>query len=140
MFDGMDTSVSDTNTIPGAEGSIRKPLTEESTPVQSLEPEVTSPTRAPEHLQGSPSSAESRVSSGEHVTAFSQALLPQQVPPLSGFSRDGDGVEGTVSEWHEQLELVAIMCLWSDQMKLINATTRFREAAYAFFRSCSVNE
>ena len=70
---------------PGAEVLISTPLAEVSTPTRPLEPEVTSPARSPEPLQGSSSSAESTVSSGEHVTALSQALLAQQVPPLSVF-------------------------------------------------------
>ena len=73
------------------------------------------------------------MSSGERVTALTQALLAQQVPPLSVFSGEGDGVEGTFSEWYEQLELVANMCHWSDQLKLINVATRLRGAAYSFF-------
>ena len=118
---------------PGAEVPLCTPLAEVSTSMRSLELEVNSPARAPERLQGSPSSAESRVCSGEQVTGLFQALLAQQVPPLSVFSGVGDGVEGTFSEWHEQLELVASMCQWSDQLKLINVATRLRGAAYAFF-------
>ena len=66
---------------PGAEVPIRTPPAEVSTPSRPLEPEVTSPARSQEPHQGSSSSAESTVSSGEQVTALSQALLAQQVPP-----------------------------------------------------------
>ena len=118
---------------PGAKVPIRMPLAEVSTTSRPLEPEVTSPARSQEPLQGSSSSAESTVNSGEHVTALSQALLAQQIPPLSVFSGEGEGVEGSFSKWHEQLELVASMCQWSDKLKLINVATRLRGAAYAFF-------
>ena len=139
LMERTPTEVTPTRS-PGAEVSIRTPLAEVSTPSRPLEPEVTSPARSQEPLQGSSSSAESTVSSGEHVTALSQALLAQQVPPLSVFSGEGEGVEGSFSEWHEQLELVVNMCRWSDQLKLINVATRLRGAAYAFFRSCTANE
>ena len=104
--------------VPGAEVTIPTPLMEVPTPMQLRETKVTlqaglSP------LQGSPSSAERRVSSWEHVTALSQALLVQQEPPLPVFSGDGDGVEGIFADWHEQLELIANMCQWGDQRKLI---------------------
>ena len=39
-----------------------------------------------------------------------RALLAQQMTPLYVFSGEGDGVEETFSEWHEQWELVASMC------------------------------
>ena len=61
---------------PGAEVAIPTPLMVVSTPIQSVEPGMTSQARL-SPLQGSPSSAESRVSSGKHVTALSQALLGQ---------------------------------------------------------------
>ena len=79
---------------PGTEVPIHTPLAEVSKPSQPLEPEVTSPAGSSEPLQGSSSSAESTVSSGEHVTALSQALLAQQVLPLSVFSGEGERGRG----------------------------------------------
>ena len=79
-------------------------------------------------VQGSPSSAVrgSGVSAGVHATALSQALLAHQVPPLPVFSGEGDGIGGSFSEWHEQLEMVASMCQWSEQVKLVNIATRLK--------------
>lgn len=115
---------------PGTEVAIPKPLTEVSTFMRSVEPEVTSQARL--SPQGGPSSAESRMSSGEHVTALSQALLAQQVPPLPIFSGEGNGEEETFAEWHEQLELVANMCELGDQVKLISVATRPRGQCMLF--------
>ena len=56
------------------------------------------------------------------------------------FSGESNGIEGTFSEWHEQLELVASMWQWSDQLKLINVLTRLGGTAYAFYRSCTGDE
>ena len=65
-------------------------------------------------------------------------LLGQQLPPISKFS--GEDLEGdgeTFLEWVEQFELVADMCGWNDQAKLVNLTTRLRGQAYAFYRTCA---
>ena len=65
-------------------------------------------------------------------------LLGQQLPPLSKFSgEDLDGDGETFLEWMEQFELVASMCGWNDQAKLVNLTTRLRGQAYAFYRTCT---
>ena len=48
----------------------------------------------------------------------------------SGEDFDSDGE--TFLEWVEQFELVAGMCGWNDQAKLVNLTTRLRGQAYAF--------
>ena len=61
-----------------------------------------------------------------------QGWYLQQVPPLPMFSGEGDGVEGSFLEWHEQLERVAIMCQWSDQVKLINSHLGLREQPMLF--------
>ena len=88
-------------------------------------------------VQGSPSSAESGVSAGVHVSTLSQALLAHQVPPLPVFSGKSDGIRGSFSEWHEQLEMVANVCRWSEQVKLMNIATRLKGEAYAFYHSCT---
>ena len=65
-------------------------------------------------------------------------LLGQQLPPLSKFSgEDLDGDGETFLEWVEQFELVAGICGWNDQAKLVNLTTRLRAQAYAFYRTCT---
>ena len=87
--------------------------------------------------QASPSSGESGVSARVHATVLSQALLAHQVPPLPVFSGEGYGIGGSFSEWHEQLEMVASMCQWSEQVKLVTIATRLKGEAYAFYRSCT---
>ena len=90
---------------PDAQGAPpNESMVEVMTPMQSLAVEVFTPMRVMEQgpvvprspssaaVQGSPSSAETGVSTGVHVTALSQALLAQQVPPLPVFSGEGDGV------------------------------------------------
>ena len=101
---------------------------EVSTSMQLVELKVTLQARL-SPPQGNPRSAESRVSSREHVTALFEALLVQQVPPLPVFSGEGDGEEGTFIEWHEQLEQVTSMCQWGDQINLSNVATRLKGTA-----------
>ena len=48
-------------------------------------------------------------------SSSSHAMLANQVPPLATFSgEDRDGV--TFADWHEQLELIAGLCGWSDHV------------------------
>ena len=64
--------------------------------------------------------------------------MAQQLPPLSKFSGErNDGDMDTFQEWIEQFEMIASICGWSAQAKLVNLVTRLRGQAYAFFRSCS---
>ena len=66
-------------------------------------------------------------------------LMAQQLPPLSKFSGErNDGDMDTFQEWIEQFEMIASICGWSVQAKLVNLVTRLRGQAYAFFRSCSI--
>ena len=63
-------------------------------------------------------------------------LLGQQLPPISKSS--GEDLEGhgeTFLEWVEQFELVADMCDWNDQAKLViqNLTTHLRGQGYTFY-------
>ena len=74
----------------------------------------------------------------EPITA---ALLAQQLPPLpksSGERNDGD--METFQDWLEQFEMIANICGWSLQAKLVNLVTRLRGQAYAFFRSCTIQQ
>ena len=41
---------------------------------------------------------------------------------------------------HEQLELVAGLCGWSDCVKLVTAATRIKQMAYAFYCSCTATQ
>ena len=67
----------------------------------------------------------------EPITA---ALLAQQLPPLPKFSGErNDGDMETFQDWLEQFEMIANICGWSPQAKLVNLVTRLRGQAYAFF-------
>ena len=77
------------------------------------------------------------------VDHFATALLAQQLPPLpkfSGESSDGELEIKTFQEWLDQFEMVADVCNWSLQAKLVNLITRLRGQAYAFFRSCTMEQ
>ena len=72
------------------------------------------------------------------LDALSVALLAQHLPPLPNIT--GDNVEGdgeSFSDWLERVELVASMCKWDDQAKLVNVATRLRGTASRFYRSCT---
>ena len=74
----------------------------------------------------------------EPITA---ALLAQQLPPLPKFSGErNDGDMETFQDWLEQFEMIANICGWSLQAKLVNLVTRLRGQAYAFFRSCTIQQ
>ena len=67
----------------------------------------------------------------ESVTS---TLLAQQLPPLPKFSGEmNDGDMDTFQDWFEQFEMIASVCGWSTQAKLVNLVTRLRGQAYAFF-------
>ena len=58
----------------------------------------------------------------EPITA---ALLAQQLPPLPKFSGErNDGDMETFQDWLEQFEMIANICGWSLQAKLVNLVTR----------------
>ena len=80
--------------------------------------------------------------SAEALTAMSTALLAQQLPPLSKFDGDpgvGENKE-TIKEWLEQFEMIAEVCRWDSKAKLVNMVTRLRGEAYAFYKSCSLQQ
>ena len=69
------------------------------------------------------------------------ALLAQQLPPLPKFSGEiNDGDVDTFQDWLEQFEMIANVCGWSPQAKLVNLVTRLRGQAYAFFCSCTTQQ
>lgn len=134
--------------MPMPESSRDQPLTPLRVPT---DPEVALPSRslaevvsATEHteLEATPrSTGSSLVSAAEGVetSVVSHAMLANQVPPLATFSgEDRDGV--TYSDWHEQLELVAGICGWSDHVKLVNLATRLKGVAYVFYRLCTATQ
>ena len=62
------------------------------------------------------------------------ALLAQQLPPLPKFSGErNDGDMETFQDWLEQFGMIANVCGWSPQVKLVNLVTRLCGQAYAFF-------
>ena len=74
--------------------------------------------------------------SAVHVDQITSALLAQQLPPLpkfSGESDDGKFGTDTFQEWLERFEMIANICNWSLQAKLVNLVTRLHGQAYSFF-------
>ena len=71
---------------------------------------------------------------------LSTALLAQQLPPLPHFRGGDSSSEESFQEWIGQFELVAEICRWSKQAKLIHLTTRLRGEAFSFFRSCTKHQ
>ena len=41
---------------------------------------------------------------------------------------------------HEQFEMIANVCGWSPQARLVNLVTRLEGQAYAFFRPCTTQK
>ena len=75
----------------------------------------------------------------ESVTS---AVLAQQLPPLPKFSGGevNNGGMDTFQDWLEQFEMIANVCGWSPQARLVNLVTRLEGQAYAFFRSCTTQQ
>ena len=68
----------------------------------------------------------------------SACLLGQQLLPINKFSGENLHVEEEAfQEWIEQFKLIAELCGWNDQAKLINLTTHLRGQAYQFYRTCT---
>ena len=54
-------------------------------------------------------------------------LLAQQLPLLPKFSGEmKDGDMDTFQDWYEQFEMIASVCGWTAQAKLVNLVTRLR--------------
>ena len=99
--------------------------------VRATEPEFTP--------RSTGSSLVSATAGTEPSTVAGHAMLANQVPSLAAFSEeDKDGI--TFGDWHEQFELVAGLCGWSDHVKLVNVATRLKGVAYAFYRSCTATQ
>ena len=82
--------------------------------------------------------------SWKHCTsALANALLVQQLPPLSMFLGETTGntdeadAGKQVEDWLEQFEMVATMCKCDEEAKLANLAMRLRGQAFTFYRSCS---
>ena len=74
----------------------------------------------------------------ESVTS---ALLAQQLPPLPRFSGEvNDGDIDTFQDWLERFEMIAGVCGWSPQAKLVDLVTRLQGQAYTFFHFCTAQQ
>ena len=75
----------------------------------------------------------------ESVTS---AVLAQQLPPLPKFSGGevNNGGMDTFQDWLEQFEMIANVCGWSPQARLVNLVTRLEGQAYAFFVHVQLNK
>ena len=72
---------------------------------------------------------------------LSQALLAQQLPSIPKFTGEERQQGGeTIEDWKEQFEMVATLGGWDEQAKLVNLITRLRGQAYAFYRSCTLQQ
>ena len=70
----------------------------------------------------------------QNETELSAPCLSSQLPPIPKFTGEGQGTDGeTFQEWLEQFEMVADVCQWNDQTKLVNLTMRLRGPAYSFY-------
>ena len=78
--------------------------------------------------------------SAVHVDQITSALLAQHLPPLPKFSGESDDGTDTFQEWLERFEMIANICNWSLQAKLVNLVTRLHGQAYSFFRSCTIEQ
>ena len=58
------------------------------------------------------------------LDTLSAVLLAQQLPLLPFFSGDQDGE--SIGDWLECLELMAAMCHWEEQAKLVNVAACLR--------------
>ena len=72
------------------------------------------------------------------LDSLSMALLAQQLPNLPNFNGENVQNDGeSFSEWIEHLEMVAGVCNWNEQTKLVNVATRLRGPAFRFYSSCT---
>ena len=77
----------------------------------------------------------------QNETELSAPCLSSQLPPIPKFTGEGQGTDGeTFQEWLEQFEMVADVCQWNDQTKLVNLTMRLCGPAYSFYRTCSSDQ
>ena len=78
-----------------------------------------------------------------NVDPLKSVLLAQNLPPLPKFSGElsdrGCGMD-IFQDWLEQFELIADVLDCSPQAKLVNLITRLQGQAYAFFRSCTMEQ
>lgn len=66
------------------------------------------------------------------------AFIAPQLPPIDKFSGEELDKEGEMfQDWIEQFEMIAQMCSWDNQAKLVNLTTRLWGQAYSFYRTCT---
>lgn len=70
------------------------------------------------------------------IDSMGSLLLAQQMPQITKFA--GEDLDNEPFEdWLTQFEMIAGLCKWVGQAKLVHLTTRLRGPAFAFYRSCS---
>lgn len=75
------------------------------------------------------------------VAQQSQALLAHQLPQIPKFIGEDRHKGGeTFEEWKEQFEVLVTLGGWDDKTKLANLVTQLRGQAYAFYRSCTLQQ
>ena len=76
----------------------------------------------------------------QNETELSAPCLSSQLPPIQKFTGEGQGADGeTFQEWLEQFEMVADVCQWNYQTKLVNLTMQLCGPAYSY-RTCSSDQ
>ena len=74
---------------------------------------------------------------GNESGTASHAMVTNQVTPLAAISgKEKDGITFEIGK----LELIAGLCGWSDNVKLVIVATRLKGVVYAFYRSCSATQ
>ena len=91
-----------------------------------------------EHDSMHSSSMHAHLSPTTPLPVVGSGLFAQQLPPLQKFSGGPTTSDGeTFQDWKDQFELVAGVCNWDSQAKLVNLVTRLHRQAYLFYRSCT---
>ena len=132
--------------LPGASMDDRvtpRPLMTQESTEDETHRESPCRARGDVELEGSPTATEQRRDRQTEATTIqlSQALLAQQLPPIPKFAGEERHQGGeTIEDWKEQFEMVATLGGWDEHAKLVNLITRLRGQAYAFYRSCTLQQ
>ena len=133
-------------TSPGTGSSecpAEKPGTESSEcPAEKATPPGTGSSRSkrPSTSESSQKRVPQRCAPEVWATDLIQALLAQHLPPLLKYTGEDQSKGETFRDWLKQFELVASIGDWDDKTKLVNPVTRLWGQAYAFYRSCTLQQ
>ena len=72
-----------------------------------------------------------------HKELPGSVVLAHQLPPLKYFTVETQGEGKEIDDWLEQFQMVAEVCRWNVQVRLVNLATRLSGQAYAFYRTCT---